>query len=49
MLGGIYVGSITANLGTDCKDGVQMLDGYESAFGYSAFFKEGINAAEKTK
>jgi hypothetical protein len=41
VLVGFYVGSVTQGI-TDCKKSVQFLDGYESAFGYRAFFQEGI-------
>lgn len=41
-LTGLYVGSVTQSF-TDCHGYVQFLDGYESAFGYRAFFQEGID------
>jgi Trypsin len=41
VLVGVYAGSVTAGI-TDCRRGFQFLDGYESAFGYRAFFEEGI-------
>ena len=42
ILVGFYVGSVTQSV-TDCRTGVQFLDGYESAFGYRAFLQEGID------
>ncbi|HEY8078459.1 MAG TPA: trypsin-like serine protease [Labilithrix sp.] len=41
VLVGFYVGSVTQGL-TDCVKGTQFLDGYESAFGFRAFCREGI-------
>jgi secreted trypsin-like serine protease len=41
VLVGFYVGSVTSFL-TDCHTSVQFLDGYESAYGYRAFFAEGL-------
>ncbi len=43
VLVGFYVGSVTQGL-TDCVKGTQFLDGYESSFGFSSFFREGIAA-----
>jgi hypothetical protein len=47
VLVGFFVGSVTQGF-TDCKKGVQFLDGYENAYGYRAFFEEGI-ARGKTR
>jgi hypothetical protein len=41
VLVGVFVGSVTQGF-TDCRRGTQFLNGYESAFGYRAFFQEGI-------
>jgi V8-like Glu-specific endopeptidase len=41
ILVGIYVGSVTQSL-TDCRQGTQFLDGYESMFGYGDFLRAGI-------
>jgi len=41
VLVGFYVGSVTQGI-TDCRRGVQFLNGYESAFGYREFFGEAI-------
>jgi hypothetical protein len=43
---GIFVGSVTQGL-TDCVGGTQFLNGYESAFGYREFLREGIAKARR--
>lgn len=44
---GFFVGSVTQGV-TDCVRGTQFLNGYESAFGYRDFFREGIaNASSR--
>ena len=45
VLVGIYVGSVTQSL-TDCRAGTQLLDGYESMFGYGDFLRAGIAAVK---
>lgn len=44
VLVGIFVGSVTQGF-TDCRRGTQFLNGYESAFGYREFLREGIARA----
>jgi hypothetical protein len=41
VLVGIYVGSLTQGL-TDCRRSTQFLNGYESAYGFRDFLREGI-------
>jgi hypothetical protein len=42
ILVGLFVGSVTQAL-TDCVNGTQYLDGYESAYGYADFFQQAVN------
>ncbi len=46
VLVGLYVGSVTQGV-TDCVRGSQYLDGYESAYGYRAFFAEAVAAGRR--
>lgn len=46
VLVGFYVGSVTQGI-TDCRRGVQFLNGYESAYGYRDFFAEAIAGAAR--
>jgi hypothetical protein len=46
VLVGFYVGSVTQGI-TDCRRGVQFLNGYESAYGYRDFFAEAIDGAAR--
>lgn len=41
VLVGIYVGSVTQSF-TDCRKGVQFLNGYESMFGYGDFLRAAV-------